>query len=220
MVTRRIPLVEGEIYHIFSKSIAGFEIFRNNSEYERMRGLLKYYKIKNPPLRFSMFLEVKNKEKFYQKHFMKNKNLVEIITYCFMPTHTHLILKQTKYNGVSIFMSNILNSYTRYFNVKTKRKGPLWESRFKNVLLRTDEQLLHVIRYVHLNPVTAHLVEKPQDWKFSSYKEFVGEIDEQERICSYSGVLDIDPKSYKKFVDAQIDYQRELAEIKKLFLES
>ncbi|MBU0693990.1 MAG: transposase [Candidatus Omnitrophica bacterium] len=216
---RKIPLVEGKIYHIFSKSIAGFKIFGNDSEYERMRNMLRYYKVDNSPLRFSAFLEIKNKELFFEKHFMERDNLVEIIAYCFMPTHIHLILKQVRQKGISIFMNNILNSYTRYFNVKIKRKGPLWESRFKNVLVKTDEQFLHLTRYLHLNPVTAYLVERPEHWSFSSYKEFLGEIREEERLCNYSDVLNINPKEYKKFVKSQIDYQRELAEIKELFLE-
>jgi len=216
MPKRKYPLVSGEIYHIFSKSIAEFDIFRNVSEYERMRDVFRYYKIDNMPLRFSFFLRMKDREKFYEKCSNKGKNLVEIIAYCLMSTHIHLILKQLRPKGISIFMSNICNSYTRYFNIKTKRKGPLWESRFKNVLVKTDNQLLHFTRYVHLNPVTAYLTERPEDWKFSSYKEFLGKVGQKERICSYSDVLEIKPKDYRKFVNSRIDYQRELAEIKRL----
>lgn len=212
MTTRKVPLVEGEIYHIFSKSIAGFEIFGKDSEYRRMKGLLKYYKMENTPLKFSVFLEIKDKEKFFQKHFAAKGTLVDIIAYCLMPTHIHLILKQLKKDGISIFMRNVLDSYTRYFNIKIKRKCPLWESRFQRVWVNTDEQLLHLSRYICLNPVTAYLVDKPQDWEFSSYKEFLGEVEEKERICNYSEVLDIKPQRYKEFVNSQIDYQRELAE--------
>ncbi|UCB56589.1 MAG: transposase [Candidatus Omnitrophota bacterium] len=215
--SNKISLGKGEIYHIFSKSIAGFEIFRKDSEYERMKNLLKYYKLENPPLKFSTFTEIKNKKDFFQRHLISKRSLVDIIAYCFMPTHFHLILEQLNENGISVFMSNILNSYTRYFNVKTKRKGPLWESRFQRILVETDEQLLHLTRYIHLNPVTAYLVDKPQDWKFSSYKEFLQE--DREKICNYSKVLEINSQNYKEFVNIQIDYQRELARVKKLFLE-
>lgn len=218
MAARRFPLAKGEIYHIFSKSIAGFEIFRKDSEYERMRGLLKYYRFEKPPLRFSAFMEIKNKENFLQKYFTTKANLVDIIAYCLMPTHIHLTLKQLSENGISAFMSSVFNSYTRYFNLKTKRKGPLWESRFQGVLIKTDEQLLHLTRYIHLNPVTAYLVDKPQDWEFSSYKEYLQE--NKEKICNHSEVLEIKPQNYKEFVNTQIDYQRELAENKKLFLDA
>jgi len=216
MPKRKQPLICGEIYHIFSKSIAGFDIFRNVSEYERMRDVFRYYKMDNLSSRFSFFLRMKDREKFYKDCSSKGKNLVEIIAYCLIPTHMHLILKQLQPNGISIFMSNICNSYTRYFNIKTKRKGPLWESRFKNVLVKTDGELLHFTRYVHLNPVTAYLVEKPEDWEFSSYKEFLGKVDQEKRMCNYSDLLEIKPKNYREFVNSRIKYQRELARIKKL----
>jgi len=217
MTKKKYPLAEGEVYHIFSKSIAGFEIFRQELEYQRMKNLISYYKQEKPSLRFSMFMEIKNKEKLFQKHFSEKRNLIDIIAYCFMPTHIHLVLKQLVANGISISMNNILNSYTRYFNVKTKRKGPLWESRFQRVLVKSDEQLLHLTRYIHLNPVTAHLVDKPQDWQFSSYREFLEKT--KERVCNFSQLLEIKPIDYRKFVDSQINYQRELADIKRLFLE-
>ncbi|MEA3328723.1 MAG: transposase [Candidatus Omnitrophota bacterium] len=218
MMDEKVPLVKGEIYHIFSRSIAEFEIFKSDSEYKRMRNLFKYYKLR-PLLRFSAFNEVQNKKEFFQKHLVKKESLTEIIAYCIMPTHFHLILKQLKEKGISSVMNNILNSYTRYFNIKTKRKGPLWESRFQRVLVETDEQLLHLTRYIHLNPVTAYLVNKPQDWKFSSYKEYLGKVNDEERICNYSNILEINPQRYKKFVDSHIDYQRELAKIKDLVLD-
>lgn len=181
--------------------------------------MLNYYKVENPPLKFSTFSEIKNKEVFHHKHFTSRNNLVEIIAYCFMPTHIHLILRQLKKDGISSFMSRVLNSYTRYFNVKNKRKGPLWESRFKNVEVITDEQLLHLTRYIHLNPVTANLVEDPHDWSFSSYKEYLGKKKLEECICNYSRLLEIVPEDYKKFVSARKDFQWELAELKELFLE-
>lgn len=111
-------------------------------------------------------------------------------------------------------MSNVLNSYSKYFNIKHNRKGPLWEGRFKSVLIETDEQLLHLTRYIHLNPVTAFLVEKPDAWKSSSYGEYVASMNSDASICNYDAVLKIEPKEYKDFVDEQIPHQRDLAHIK------
>jgi putative transposase len=217
---RKHPLIEGKVYHTFTRSIAGFEIFRNESDYMRMGSMLRYYKVENPPVKFSIFSDIKNKEFFYQRHFNSQDTLVDIIAYCFMPTHIHLILRQLKKDGISIFMSKVLNSYTRYFNLKNKRKGPLWESRFKNVEVETDEQLLHLTRYLHLNPVTANLVEDPLEWSFSSYKEYLDEKQLDKNICNYSGLLNIVPEDYKEFVSSRKDYQRELAGLKELLLES
>jgi putative transposase len=216
---RKYPLLDDRVYHTFTKSIAGFEVFRNETEYQRMSSMLNYYKVENPPVRFSIYSDIKNKESFYQRHFNSQDNIVEIIAYCFMPTHIHLVLRQMKRDGISIFMGKILNSYTRYFNLKNKRKGPLWESKFKNVEVGTDEQLLHLTRYLHLNPVTANLVEDPQDWNYSSYKEYLDEKQADKKICNYSRLLHIVPEDYKKFVSSRKDYQRELAGLKELFLE-
>lgn len=219
MPRRKIHLEQGKIYHILSKSIAGFKIFRNNSEYMRMKSLLNYYNSTMIPTKFSVFFRQKNKEQMFNEYLKKNEKLLEIISYCFMPTHIHLILKGLKDNAISVFLKNILSSYSLYFNAKTKRKGPLWQSRFDNILVETDEQLIHLSRYIHLNPVTAYLVDKPEDWDFSSYREFLGEIKENKKICNYSDFLETTPEEYKNFVNSQIDYQRELAEIKRLWLE-
>jgi len=219
---RKDKLIEGEIYHIFSKSIAGFKIFNSYANSARMLATIRYYQMKNLTKKFSIFIrsERLKKEQDYFYNFLQGKEkLVEIIAYCLMPTHLHLILKQLKRNGISIFMNDILNSYTRYFNVKAGRKGPLWESRFKNVLVKTDEQLIHLTRYMHLNPVTAYLVDKPQNWEFSSYREYLGKASEEDIVCRYEDLLNIQPDSYKEFVNDQIDYQRSLAAIKDLMLD-
>ena len=135
-----------------------------------------------------------------------------------MPTHIHLLLKQLIDNGISRYMKNLLDSYSKYFNIKHKRKGPLWESRFKNVLVKTDEQLLHLTRYLHLNPVTAYLVNSPEDWDYSSYGQYLdSKIDYP--FCDFSDVLKINPEEYEKFVNDRIDYQRSLAKIKELIIE-
>ncbi|MBL7068622.1 MAG: transposase [Candidatus Omnitrophica bacterium] len=215
MAVSKIPLVEGEIYHIYSKSIAEFEIFRNKAEYGRMKDLLGYYKIEHPPLKFSIFRKIKDREKQCAKQHASINNLVDIIAYCLMPTHIHLILKQLKKDGISIFMSKALNSYTRYFNLSTKRKGPLWESRFNRGIVKSNEQILHLTRYIHLNPVTAHLVDNPRNWPHSSYREYLSEVKNEERSCNFSEVLDITPQAYEEFVTSQIEYQRKLATAKK-----
>ncbi|MEO0267564.1 MAG: transposase [candidate division WOR-3 bacterium] len=219
MPGRKIPLVENRIYHIVSRSIEKYRIFRNRKDYERMRELLKYYQVKKPPFKYSLYLEIKDKEKIGRENFLENEKLVEIISYCLMPTHIHLLLKQVAENGISIYMGRILNSYAKYFNTKYKRKGPLWESRFKSIEVETKEELYHLTRYIHLNPVTAYLVENPEDWNFSSYKEFINEKGVNEKICNFEEFLEINKDEYTDFVISRKDYQRELDKIKRLLLE-
>jgi len=219
---REIPLVNGEIYHILSRSIAEYKVFNDKQDCERMMKLLKYYQT-DPDCKFSDFLALKavlqNGFNNYLEETAKDKeDIVQIIAYCLMPTHIHLILKQLKDNGISQYFGNILNSYSRYFNTKHKRKGPLWETKFKNVLVKNDEQLLHLTRYIHLNPVTACLVDKPEGWSNSSYKEYI-ELNTRFKICQYDELLDVKPRTYQKFVNDRIVYQRELAKIKTLLLD-
>lgn len=218
---RKIPLVTNEVYHIFSRSIAYFVILNSPAEYLRLKQLLKYYQIETE-LRFSDFVELRtithngfNTQ--FEKIAQNKERYVQIVGYCLMPTHLHLILKQLKENGISIYCGNVLNSYSRYFNIKHRRQGPLWEAKFKNVLISSDEQLLHLTRYIHLNPVIASLVKKPEQWPHSSYKEYIGS-NEEFKICSYENLLKIDA-SYKKFVNDQIGYQKGLGKIKSLLLD-
>ncbi|MCM8805033.1 MAG: transposase, partial [Candidatus Omnitrophica bacterium] len=179
-------------------------------DYRRILEAFEFYKFRrNRSFSYYRRLSEIEKENLY-----KGEKIVKIIAYCLMPTHIHLIIFNETEKGVSIFMKNVLDSYTRYFNTKIKRKGPLWESRFKVVVIENDEQLLHLTRYIHLNPVTAYLVEKPEDWEFSSYKEYLNLMDKN--ICEFQDIIEIKENEYKKFVEDRISYQRELAKIKKL----
>ncbi len=207
---------EKKIYHVYTKSIAGFKIFLNDADYIRILKLLRFYQF-NPKIKFSYYERLKNKIKNYYNQSKSKNPLVNIIAYCIMPTHIHLVLEELSEMGISEYMRKVLDSYTRYFNKKIKRKGPLWEGRIKKVPVLSDEQLLHLTRYVHLNPTSAGLVEKPEDWKYSSYREYIGL--EDKRICIINKFFDFSEKEYKKFVEDRIDYQRSLEVIKHLILE-
>lgn len=214
---RKDLLVTDSVYHIFNKSIAGYKIFNNNEDYSRIVNVFCYYQREKPGINFSKFISAADKNgcDYYDfSSLIDRRKHVEIIAYCVMPTHFHIILKQVLDRGISIFMNNIQNSYTRYFNIKNKRKGPLWESRFKSVLVEKDEQLLHLTRYLHLNPVTAFMVDKPEDWKASSYQEYIFQTSNS--ICEYDDLIEIDKSIYKEFVEDRISYQRGLSNIKDL----
>lgn len=225
MPYRKITLVQGEIYHVFTKSIAGFRIFNSPLAFQRMLEAMVLYSIEKPPCKLSLFLKNQaqppnSKPALELLGELGNvEKIVKIIAYCIMPTHIHLILQQLKDKGISEFINLILKSYSKYFNKKYDRKGPLWEGRFKNVLVETQEQLLHLTRYIHLNPVSAYLVKDPQDWRFSSYREYVGLVERNKMICDFSNFLDLDVDSYEQFVDDHIDYARKLSQIKHLILE-
>jgi len=197
------------IYHIINKSIADFVIFNNDEEFLRMAMAIRYYRSEKPIMSLSQFLKLA--QPIYEKG---EPCSVNILAYCLMPTHIHLMIKENNDKMASKFINDTLNSYTRYFNMKHKRKGPLWEGKSKKNKINSDEQLLHTTRYIHLNPVTAYIVNKPEDWPYSSYREYMNKIDDKDRICKYSNEIDMDPSEYKRFAEEQIPYQRELAQIK------
>ena len=211
------------IYHVVNKSIANFKIFNTEKDFFRMIMAICYYRKFNQQTCLAQFIRLhKNaKSNILDKIISQSRKHypIEIIAYCIMPTHLHLLVNELSEDSLSIFISNVLNSYARYFNVKHKRKGPLWEGRFKKVEIRTDEQLLHTTRYIHLNPVTAYLVDKPEDWPYSSYMEYISTVLKNRRICNHEHLLDILPCEYKKFVENGIVYQREIAKTKNLFIE-
>ncbi|MBI5873351.1 MAG: transposase [Candidatus Omnitrophica bacterium] len=215
MPYRKIALYKNGIYHIFTRSIAGFKIFNSDNDYERMCRLLFFYAFKKTPCKFSLFSDSANSDKK-----ICGDKLIGLLAYCLMPTHLHLLVEQFETDGISRYVNLVLKSYSAYFNIKFKRRGPLWEGRFKNVLVDTDEKFLHLTRYIHLNPVTASLVEKPHDWKFSSYKEYIREDNSMRSItCDFFKYFDMEPESYIKFVEDRINYQRELEYIKHLIIE-
>jgi len=210
---RKEPLASGEYYHIFNRSIAKFVIFNDEEDFSRFTELLDLCRYMDFNYRYSAFKNLQPANQKAIKYSFSDNRLVEIVAYCIMPTHVHLLLKQVVDNGVTKFMSKVLNSYTRYFNTRHHRKGPLWEGHFKNVLVKNDEQLLHLTRYIHLNPSSAGLVKDPFEWANSSLAEYVNPAADNP-ICGFRGIIDLSPDRYRKFVLDQKDYQQSLALIK------
>lgn len=220
---RKLVFANDEIYHIFNRGIEKRPTFTNKRELDRAVQTLDFYRFANLPLKLSKFLTLPQEEKL---KFIKNINkdyekLIEIICYCLMPNHFHFLLKQKLENGISIFAANLTNSYTKYFNTRNERVGPLFEGTFKAVHIESDKQLIHVSRYIHLNPVSSFLVEPEEleayDW--SSYPEYLGlpsnNITNKEIILDFFSLKE----KYKQFVLDQVDYARKLEHIKHLILE-
>ena len=130
-----------------------------------------------------------------------------------MPNHFHLLLKQLKDNGISTFISQVCNSYTKYFNTKYSRAGALLQGVFKAELMESDEQLLHVSRYIHLKPVVSGLTKSLDSYSYSSYQEY---IFQNQGFCNTTEILNFfpSPEKYQEFVEDQIDYGTTLELIK------
>ena len=212
MPSRIHPLVNGEYYHIFNRGVAKMDIFKNSYDFQRFLKTMLYYQILGPKPRFSLFTPTTNT-------LDKNKKIVEIICYCLMPNHFHFLLKQLIDGGITEFISKLSNSFTKYFNTKRRRVGPLLQGEFKSVLIESNEQLLHLSRYIHLNPSVSGLVENLEEYPYSSYPEYIGLNTQQ--ICTKEIILNQfkSPKHYQQFVLNQESYGRELEIIKHTLLD-
>lgn len=224
MPYRKIPLVNGEIYHIFNRSIARQPIFLSDTYYQRAHEVLSYYNNLNPPVRFSHFsrLPTSLKNEILKNLNKENQKLVEILAFCLMPNHVHFLIKEIREKGITTFMRKFQNSYAKYFNTRTKRSGSLFQSMFKAVRILTEEQLLHVARYIHLNPVTTFIlknVEQLSTYPWSSYPIYIGKHPKD--FISTDEILGFFPNKDKfiEFTKDQVDYQRKLDKIKHLLLE-
>ncbi len=219
---RKIVFRNGEIYHVFNRGLDRRNIFTTTREFERIKQLIKFYRHKKTPSRFSQVMQQpKDIRKNLLENLYKSEKLVDVLAFCLMPNHFHFLLRQNSENGLTKFVANATNAYTKYFNTRYKRVGPILEGVFKAVLVETDEQLIHLSRYIHLNPVVSSIIEENQlnKYSWSSYPEYLslsedGIVEKAIILAMFKSV-----KDYQKYVVNQIDYAKKLEAIKHLAFE-
>ncbi|HWR39566.1 MAG TPA: transposase [Patescibacteria group bacterium] len=97
----------------------------------------------------------------------------ELHAYCLMSNHVHLLLREKQSGDISLIMKRLLTKYAMFFNRKYQRSGALIASRYKSVPVEVDEYFIPLQRYIHQNPLKAGLVNKLEEYPFSSYKEYL-----------------------------------------------
>lgn len=124
-----------------------------------------------------------------------------------------MLLKQNINGGVQEFVRKVSDSYTKYFNTKYQRVGPLLQGVFKDVYVNSDEQLVHVSRYIHLNPFVSGLTHNLSTYSFSSYNEYINPASSS--LCNTKIVLDFFKKNgeYERFVNDHANYAKSIKEI-------
>lgn len=186
-------------YHIYNRGNRKNNIYLNTKDYLRFIKRLKEY---------------------------KNKFEIEILCYCLMPNHFHLILKSPTNDAITKFMLSLCTSYSKYFNIKHELVGRLFQERFQAKIVETDEYLLHLSRYIHLNPISEEIeklafsprstpgveVSRLQNYPWSSYHEY---YDDKKGICDKDQILGYfqkqnSSKSYKSFVESGINSTEEI----------
>ncbi|MBM3240097.1 transposase [Candidatus Poribacteria bacterium] len=135
----------------------------------------------------------------------------EIVVYCLMPNHYHLVV-YLKTDDLSSLMQPFALSYTKAINKRYNRVGSLFQGRFKAIHVDRDEYLLHLSRYIHLNPIADKLVRRMEDWEFSNYPEFIGlrngKLSKPGKVLSYFPSSD----DYRIFVEAYVEGDKEIIE--------
>lgn len=179
----RISL-EGLVYHIINRGNNRQEVFKEEEDFDTYLKTIK---------------------KFKAKYSFK------LYGYCLMNNHTHLIIEPSKANTLSKIIQSITLSHIRLYHSKYKTSGHLWQGRFKNPIIQTDEYLLECLKYIELNPVRANIVSEPEDYRWSSYRFHAFGKDEDNLLDKdpmYLSLANTDQerqKAYRDFISLEQD---------------
>ena len=139
------PISRSGIYHILFCGVNNENLFREKADFAKLKETIAT---------------------------LKQEMGFEIYAYCFMSNHVHLVLKEKNIGDISLIMKRILSKYARWFNMKYNRSGAL-ASKFKSAPVEINEYFLPLIKYIHHKPLKASIVDKPDKYPYSSYREYV-----------------------------------------------
>ena len=170
---------EGALYHVTARGNERGKIFFTKKDYQKFKEYLA-----DGESKYGFFLHA----------------------YVLMTTHYHLII-ETPDGNLGKIMHFLNGSYTTYINIKRKRSGHLFQGRYKAILVDKDSYLLELSRYLHLNPVRARMVEKPEDYPYSSYSSYISEMKEEivtrnMILTMLAGKREKAGEQYKAFVES------------------
>ena len=163
---------DGGIYHVYNRGVEKRIIFENDLDYKVFLKNLKEYLSPIPKIEKEVKFVVRNQPYTGVKRQPKNYNSqIELLAYGLIPNHFHLIIKVDKGVALQKFMHSVSTKYSMYFNKRYERVGSLFQSRYKAVLVKEENYLLHLSRYIHLNP--RGLFQNLSN-AYSSYGEYLG----------------------------------------------
>ena len=227
-------LVNNEIYHVYNRGVEKRKIFLEEADYLRFIHDIFEFNDSNPAQRFympaSQFSEV-GLPKIGQRE--PRKFLVEILAFCIMPNHFHLMLKQKVDDGIAKFMHKFGTGYANYFNLKYKRSGTLFQGKYKAIHIQRDAHFIYLPFYIHLNPLDmatpewrdgkidniSKAVEFLESYRWSSYLDYIGKknfpsVTQREFLMDFFG----GPERYKRAAMKWLK-EMDLTEIKSVILE-
>ena len=158
---------ENSYFHVYNRGVEKRKIFLDKQDCAVFMHYLKLYLSSEDTIK-NEALQGKVKSRFIKLNLSKE---VDLIAFALMPNYFHLLLKQTSIDGITKLLKRVTTGYVMYFNKKHKRVGTLFQSIFKACPVTTDEYLLHLSRYIHLNPTK---IKSELDFTlFSSYPNYL-----------------------------------------------
>ena len=165
MPRRSVPLVPGEYYHVYNRGNNRQDIFLSRENYGFFLRRVRDY------------LLGEERERLPKSHRLRKSPeagpCATIVAYCLMPNHFHMLVRPED-DELSDHMQRLGISYTKAINERFGRVGALFQGQFQALHVDKDEYLLHLTRYMHLNPVIAGMVRRAENWEFSSYRDYIG----------------------------------------------
>ncbi|PID30516.1 hypothetical protein CR983_02575 [Candidatus Saccharibacteria bacterium] len=143
-------------YHVYNRGASKQTIFHDDQDYEVFLGLLKRY------------LGPKNEAKPNRQRYVSYHGDVRLLAYCLMPNHFHLMLYQSSEDGMRGLMHRLTTSYVMYYNKKYHHTGVVFQQRYRAVRITDGSHLLHLSRYIHMNPKDYYT------WPWSSLAYYIG----------------------------------------------
>jgi len=178
---RNIQISIDECYHIYNRGTRKRIIFHNTVDYSRFLFLILFLQ---SPL---VFDQISRRVRRFVQHRVFDTDAedaaqiikgryVELIAFCLIPNHFHLILKETQEHGIARYMQRVLNGYTKYYNTKYEVSGHLFQGPYKAVHVEDNDQLLYLSTYIHRNVMELQQWKnKWQKYEWSSYLDYIGE---------------------------------------------
>lgn len=178
MPKRQISFQAGEYYHLYNRSVGRQLLFRDPENYHYLIQLAEKY---------------------------SERLQISVIAYCLMPNHYHFLVRQDGKHPVGLFPQRIFNAYVKAFNKKYRRKGTLFEGRYKAVHVGETVYLYHLCRYIHCNPVKAGVVDDAAEWPYSNYGDWLfprqSVLTDREFITQHFS----DPGEYQEFAQDYLE---------------
>lgn len=234
MTTRRPQLVTDEIYHIVMRGVGDTTIFHNTNDY--YRGIFSLYEFNDSTpvsIRNRRKVRITAKRKGMHDFSAKRQLVAEILAFCFMPNHVHLLIRQLRDRGIVKFMQKLGTGYAMYFNQKYDRKGHLF-GKFRAVHIKDDKQLQTVFIYIHANPISLvepkwkelgiknpkKVIKFLENYKWSSYPDYIGyknfpSVTERSFLEKVMG----GKKSCRDFLESWVQYKKRLLDWSKVGIE-